>query len=213
MLVKSLVRAMALPPKRAKLRELEDFRRRLPQLSQSALAGVIRIVREDGLPELGDCRNDIRIARDTVVTDMTPYGPMLQHRSLVSKAGVPCVTIDVIHPLAFLWTAAGEDGGFSTFFLNLCRTNPSTAADPWRLCLYTDEVTPGNAMSHNNQRKVWVFYWSILQFGINILSMEDAWFPGCAARSDELKHADAGLSHPGSYGGGMDNLKDISNHV
>lgn len=198
---------MSLPPKRAKLRELEDFRRRLPQLSQSALAGVIRIVREEGLPELGDSRDDIRAARDIVVTEMTPYGPMLQERQLVSKTGAPDVSIHVIHPLAFLWQAARDAGGFSTFLQELCRTRPSSHVNPWKLCLYTDEVTPGNPMSHNNQRKVWVFYWSVLQFGVHILSMEDARFPGCAARSDELKNADAGLSHPVQY---RANLKETS---
>jgi hypothetical protein len=191
--------AMLPPDKRARLFDLDAFRRRLPQVSQSALAALIRIVRDEGLPEMGDDRNNFTDARDAIVQAPTEYGPMLQTVRLVLKSGGD-ILIDVIHPLAFLWTAANQAGGFSAYLEALVRDDPPRADQPWRLLLYTDEITPGNAVSYNNKRKVHVLYWSMLSLGIYELSHEDAWFPMCTVRSDIIKNVHAGLSRLGFFG-------------
>ena len=180
-------------PKRAKLFDLDYFRRRLPQVSQSALSGLIRLVRDEGLPELGDNRGDFKDARDAIVSAPTEYGPMLQTVRLLMKSGEYAV-YEVIHPLAFLWTAAGQPGGFSDYLRCKIRDNPPTAARPWRILLYTDEITPGNQVGYHNKRKVHALYWSLNAFGVYELQHEDSWFPGFTVRSDQVKDAQAGLS-------------------
>jgi hypothetical protein len=184
--------------KRTKLLDLDRFRRRLPQVSQSALAKLISIIRDEGLPELGDCRNDFRMAREAVVSAMTPYGPMLQSVVMERLTG-GTLTVDIIHPLAFLYTACRERGGFSNFVKRLCAEQPSSVAEPWRLLFYTDEVTPGNPMGIHNKRKIQALYWSLSAFGVYELSHEDAWFPFCTVRSDQIKLVHAGLSRLVEY--------------
>ena len=43
-------------------------------------------------------------------------------------------------------------------------------------------------------RKAWVLYWSIFQFGIAILSNEDAWFCVVSERSDNCKRLEGGIA-------------------
>ena len=41
---------------------------------------------------------------------------------------------------------------------------------------YTDEIVPGRELIKNNDKKIWILYWSFLDFGPAALSNEDAWF-------------------------------------
>ena len=56
----------------AKLRKLDDFRRRVPHVSASALSSIVAELRDDPL-EIHD-RNSVRDARDQRMTEVTPYG-------------------------------------------------------------------------------------------------------------------------------------------
>jgi hypothetical protein len=73
-------------------------------------------------------------------------------------------------------------------------THPCGFDTPWDLLLYSDEVVPGNQLSFNNLRKVWVLYFSFKQFGPAILSMEDAWFCVLAVRSHTVKQYSGGIA-------------------
>ena len=65
---------------------------------------------------------------------------------------------------------------------------------PWRIILYADEVVPGNVISYDNRRKVWVVYFSFMEFGQIRLQAEDAWFCALAARSSDLQDVSGGIS-------------------
>ena len=52
----------------------------------------------------------------------------------------------------------------------------------WRLILYSDGITPGNALAVDNQRKSVVWYFSFLEFGLR-LSYEEVWLPLAFART------------------------------
>ena len=71
--------------KRAKLFGLDALRRRLPQVSQSLLSMLIRLVRADGLHELSDNRADFRNARDAIVQIQTGYDPNAANCKLASE--------------------------------------------------------------------------------------------------------------------------------
>ena len=62
------------------------------------------------------------------------------------------------------------------------------------MLLYSDEVVPGNQLSHDNHRKHWVIYYSFLQFGALPLTSEDLWFTIACKRSALLALALAGIS-------------------
>ena len=53
--------------------------------------------------------------------------------------------------------------------------------------MYADEVVPGRELIAYNEKKLWVLYWSFLDFGPAALSNEDAWFTGLVLRSHMVK--------------------------
>ena len=78
--------------------------------------------------------------------------------------------------------------------VKLMSEHPSDPEHPWRLVLYSDEVVPGNVIAHDNQRKVWVMYWSLLEFGPLLLSREESWLTVLVKRSVDVAKVEAGIS-------------------
>ena len=54
-------------------------------------------------------------------------------------------------------------------------------------------MSPGNQLAHRNARKSWAIYWSLLQFGLPVLSDEDGWFCCAAERTDSLALVNGGI--------------------
>ena len=71
---------------------------------------------------------------------------------------------------------------------------PCTPDKPWNIILYSDEVTPGNTHSSQNDRKFQAVYWSFLEFGPWALSHEEYWFPLMTEYSSVVKGCSGGLS-------------------
>ena len=55
----------------------------------------------------------------------------------------------------------------------------------WQICLYADEVTPGNPLKPRNKRKVWAIYWSCLQLSSHLCN-ELFWNVLMVIRSDQV---------------------------
>lgn len=205
----------------AKLRRLNAFRRSMPHVTASALSAILKAAAADELPALAS-RRDIREATQAVMSDVTPYGTIARELTLRTTEGGEMTTV-VAHPLAFLWRAARYNVAFAEFLKERLAVAPSTAEHPWRLVLYSDEVVPGNQLSHDNKRKVWVVYFSFLEFGTAALSREDMWFCVLACRSSEVSRVSGGMGqvfgaiaklffggdvHDMSVGGVVMNLED-----
>ena len=71
---------------------------------------------------------------------------------------------------------------FKAYIQGVLQTHPMGPAEPWGICVYSDEVLPGNALKARNERKTIAFYWSFKQFGHG-LSSEDLWFHACSIRA------------------------------
>ena len=56
------------------------------------------------------------------------------------------------------------------------------------------EVTPGNQLSNANLRKSQCLYWSIAEFGSQVLMDEEAWFTGVVVTSTDVKKVDGAMS-------------------
>ena len=65
----------------AKLRKLDERRRRLPHCTASALSSIYKDVAEHGLPEMMD-RNSIAEASNEIVNTDTPYGARITELTL-----------------------------------------------------------------------------------------------------------------------------------
>jgi hypothetical protein len=87
---------------------------------------------------------------------------------------------------------------FSAYFEELFDSTPCTAEQPWRFIAYSDEITPGNQLSNNNERKIQIVYWSFMEFG-HRLSDETVWFTVCAKRSAAVNQISGGMSQIFGY--------------
>ena len=144
--------------RQAKLQKLNHFRRQLPHMSASALAAVLDAVNEDDMPEVWD-RDSMREARNMQCKTSGPYGPILQYVNVVSKTGGD-VQIPIANPFAMLHACMTYSRGLQTFVARLILQTPSSPEEPWRLLIYSDEVTPCNVLSTNNRRKFQAVYFS-----------------------------------------------------
>ena len=176
-----------------KLRRLNEFRRRLPHCSASALAAIIADVKENGMPDGPTDRDAFRIAKDLQNAALTPYGPVLQALVVYGKDDKE-QELSYANPFALLWTASAECNSFSAFFLQKLKDKPPSIEEPWQLVLYSDEVTPCNPLGNMNKRKFHGIYWSFLEFGLNALSREEAWFCLATEYSVLVNLLSAGLS-------------------
>jgi len=98
----------------------------------------------------------------------------------------------VVLPHSWL-TAASKTSGLGEILAAALRTTPSSVAEPWRLVLYQDEITPGNPLRPDNKRKISAFYASFCELG-QALCCEDSWFFLGAIRSSVAKTVQGGMS-------------------
>ena len=176
---------------REKLQRVERLRRTLPHMSASAFAAVLKEFWDDPIEPLH--RNTIRKARDEMMMEATPYGPILNNLRLDRKGGGTS-TINIADPFAMLYTLVKQCHGFSSLLQYALRRHPPSYDAQWRVLVYSDEVIPGNQLSLHNLRKVWVLYWSFLEFGAAVLSMEDAWLCLAVVESDHVKDIEGGMA-------------------
>jgi hypothetical protein len=176
----------------AKLRKLDDFRRALPHISASALSAVLNECAKGGAPEV-KTRKAITEAVHQELGGETPYGSLLASVGVVEKDGSTLQML-TINPLALLYKAYKQGGSFTDLMQRRFVEKPSSPENPWRLIMYADEVTPGNVLAHANKRKIWVLYFSFLEFGPLALQSEEAWLCNVVKRSADVARLSAGIS-------------------
>lgn len=173
----------------AKLRRIHYLKRQLPHMSASAFSSLLKDVDEHGSVGLHN-RKHIKEATLKELNRFQEYGPMFLEVALQGGEAYKATIVN-IHTLLF--TAFAQGGGFYNLLMETMAKHPPNPEAPYELCLYTDEVVPGNALSHDNKRKIWVVYGSLLQFGSQVLSQESAWLTLATARSSFLAHIHGGI--------------------
>lgn len=143
------------------------------------------------MPELHS-RWDLGQATALELNTVTPYGSFFHEADLTSTTGAT-VKVAFVNPHAMLHKAFYQGGALARLLTRRLLACPSSPEAPWRLVLYSDEVVPGNQLSHDNKRKLWVIYFSFLELGANALSNEDAWFCVFVKRSRDVNLLSAGM--------------------
>ena len=156
------------PPgaKRARGAGIVELKSKLPYISQSAIAALLKVAKNMELPD-ACTRGNVRDARHEYLSQPTPYGTIHQALALTDR-----VSTEVQHPFAVLFHCAKPSPSFSSLLQRCLAKNPSDLDHKWRLILYSDEVSPGNQLAYVHARKTWSVYWSFLEFGA-ALSCED----------------------------------------
>lgn len=162
-------------------------------VSQSALSKILQELRDAGgvIPKASSVQS-IKRAREGYLQDCeTPFGPLLTEVTLQleSRKGraEKAVQFQFVQPAAFLWWVVRNCQQYSNYFQKMLAEQHVGIDAPLQLCLYGDEISPGNALRHSNSRKVQVLYWSFLAHGLGLLSQERIWFPLGVALSDDVK--------------------------
>ena len=174
-----------------KLQKLDDFKRKLPHVSASALAAILKEIKEDGPPELGT-RKQIKEATERALQNTT-YGPMISCAQVALVDG-STQKISFVNPLTLLASAVEQGGAFSNLLKETMDKEQCSFDSPFKIMLYSDEVVGGNPLAHTTGRKVWVFYLSVLNFGPLVLQKEQAWFTILVQRSSIVSTFASGIS-------------------
>lgn len=178
--------------KKAKLAELLQFKSKLPDHSQSALAAILQEAKQVGLPELHSS-NHQKEARQELLQQCHggALGPLVQQATLYKDDGAT-TPLHFCHLLVCIMALFHQSGSFTQLVHQAHRRQPSALSCPWNLAIYCDEIIPGNVLGRA-QRKVWCIYCTILEFTDHI-AQEDAWLTICVERSSFVASLDGGIA-------------------
>ena len=104
----------------SKLRKLNDFRRKVPFVSQRALTTIFEEVRVNGLPELIH-RHDMQESSDLVLSDHAEYGDLMTKVTMVGIEGPE--TGMLVNPLSYLHAAVVQGGSYTQLVLDTYAKN------------------------------------------------------------------------------------------
>ena len=164
-------------------------------ISQRALEEVLTVCKNhpDELARTGTSRASIKRSRETAFDATTPYGKLLQQFALVGENG-EAISVDFISPQAMLRQACSESPKFATAVQQMLVKEKPTIQKPLTVCLYADEISPGNNLKRDNRRRVQALYWSLRQLGPMKLAMESSWFFLSLMRSETVSKVKNGMS-------------------
>ena len=129
-------------------------------------------------------RSSIKRAReDDLMSKSNAYGTFLQDlRIPLEDEPDQFVNVPYLSPPALLAHLAQQDA-FGGFLKKRLEQTPCTHEAPWRLVVYAEEVTPGNALKPLNTRRIQALYWTFLDFGPRGMAAEALWMPLCCLTS------------------------------
>lgn len=177
-------------------------------ISHSGLSAVLEDLKGQEFPS-ATSRQTIKRRRDEDVNVNTRFGPLLQNWNVTlppmerkkKKSGVKTkakpekpVEFPFVQPVPLLSHMCLECAEFSAMMLKVIDEHTPSQEHPLKLIVYSDGVSPGNVLAHNQTRKVEVMYWSIQEFGDLALAMEKNWFLLGVARHDHVKRLPGQMS-------------------
>ena len=136
-------------PKRPRLTELG----RDSHVTANALTKLLHILKDRGLPDAFS-QSTNRRQRQQEVYRTTPFGPIIQTVSLTTSRGKPFV-LHVQHPFAMLTAAMEQSEPFNEHI----RSMLDREGNRMNIAFYSDEITPGYVLAHENDRKLQVLRW------------------------------------------------------
>ena len=173
-------------PRQKKIRRTETLRlaslSKKARVSQSGTAILLDDVKREGLPSSFSRGSQYRARKETCA-ETTPYG------KLVVPFEFEGLKIGVQNPFAFLYKCTSESPAFADHMLPLLISGAIC-----KNIFYADGITPSDALIKHDKRSVWAVYWSLLDFGITVLGVEEVWMTLTVVRSKKLAEIAGGLS-------------------
>ena len=187
-----------MPPKRVKKdgavqhnrQRLLDLRSSSHLVSVAGLASVVEDIRTHGLPTASSRATQWR-ARTDRAGRQNPYGSLARSLEVNSTEGL--LDIWVQNPASMFYESFTEAPTFNELIWHTAQNHPPSPNQPWTLVCYVDEI--GFTPMKHDRRKLQALYWSVLEFGANVLACESAWFIAAVVRSDICKMIPGSVSH------------------
>lgn len=156
-------------------------------VSESGLASLLQELKELGqLPEQTS-RASIKRARDQALTGLSAqYGDLMKMKKIPLENGEGELSVCYLDPIATLVTCLEQCAPFRVYMSSCLQKVAPRYDQPWGIALYSDEISPGNQLRHQNKRKIQTIYWTFVQYGSAGLSNEHLWFTLCSVRSVEV---------------------------
>ena len=98
---------------------------------------------------------------ESFLSQPTPYGPLVQTRSLAREANGEHFKWHHTNPFALMWTMCKINPRFANFMKG-CYDRASCTLR--KVALYSDETTPGNQLRPDNARQLQAIYFALLFF-------------------------------------------------
>ena len=154
-------------------------------VSQRGLADTLKKLQDAGklAEDEPTSRASIKRARELELSKMTTrFGPIMLQKTLTGDSK-ETYSVSVLNPVS-MWAYLVEscDGLKPVLDEAFSKHKPQFNL-PWDLIVYCDELVLGNALRHQNNRKLQVFYFSWKQLGPSALAREQCWFPLAVIRS------------------------------
>lgn len=112
----------------AKLQKLHSFRQKLPKMSKTALAAVLKEVQESGPPELQTTKSMLEAQR-SVLSQHNAYGDLILTVNLTATDGSTKPTL-VVNGLSYLHAAISQGGAMTDAITSLLSTHKCDAEHP-----------------------------------------------------------------------------------
>ena len=140
----------------------------LPGVSQSSLVRILRLAQSRNCPNFTDRKAIVKVLRrrfDAIVR----YLPMQTVNGGRRPFPWPYAPLRLLLPEVMRCCPT-----YRTRFREALALYPNSAANPWNVQIYTDEVTPGNVLRLDNKRKTFVVHVGFTELG-NFLQSEYGW--------------------------------------
>ena len=119
-------------------------------VSQRALAHICDSLKKHGMIK-ATSRSTMQRTRNAFAERTTPFGTLIQTRSLKTKRG-GCISLPFLHPMAMLWVCCEDCPEFKDFF------SSTIQGQRLKIVMYSDEVTPSRELLAYNHKKLWAVY-------------------------------------------------------
>ena len=119
------------------------------------------------------------------------YGPLLQQWQTQNIDGTTG-KIWLNNFWSYLAALCFEGGSYKELLHKTAQIHGMNEHNPLQLCLYTDEVIPGNILG-KCERRTWAIYGSFMNFSLQTLGSEYAWILLACIRSSTVSKMHAGI--------------------
>ena len=168
--------------------------------SARGISSLMETIEKEGLPESFSRSSQYR-AKKSVCDTETPYGKLVTHLDVTcttkDPGGQPLpsqLRIAFQNPLAFLYLSCSQSSHYAMVMRAALASHPPSPASPWSIILYSDAIDPTDTASKSHTRKIVVYYWSFLEFGMSALCHEQMWGTLTAVRETRAKCLDGGVA-------------------